>query len=210
MWENATLAQGFPSAVYPTGYDLASQQWPARFVRDPPQQPLSSTPAPMTLPVFQTAAQPARRLPSTEELVQRLIEQSQARVIRRNPSRTGVFSVSASAAHPSLMHQDTTSRPAHNTGPLNSMYWNFLVGEGLYGNLEPSCFSTEGQQKQGAAPLISLEAPDSTTDKFVPCMYSRFLLLVGIVLTCSSRQRCKVTGCPGREVEHARAWSGSV
>ncbi|KAG7059527.1 NADH dehydrogenase (ubiquinone)-like protein [Colletotrichum scovillei] len=167
MWEVAAPAHGFPSAVYSTGHDLASQQWLRRLVRDPPQLPLSSTPAPTILPVFQTAANPSDQLHSTEDSVQRAKEESQGRAIRRNPSRTGVLPASVSAAYPYLMHQDTTGLPAHNPGPLHPMYWDSPGGKHLHGDLDPSSFSTESQQNGGAAPLISLDASDSTTDNFV-------------------------------------------
>ncbi|KAL0767380.1 hypothetical protein CaCOL14_010230 [Colletotrichum acutatum] len=167
MWESATPAHGFPSAVYSTGHDLASPQWPTRLVRDPPQLPLSSTPAPAILPVFQTASNPSGRLHSTGDSVQCAIEESQGRAIRRNPSHTGVLPASVSAAYPYLMHQDTTGLPAHNHGPLNHMYWEFPAGKDPHGDLNSSSFPTEGLQKRGAAPLTSLDAPDSTTDNLV-------------------------------------------
>lgn len=179
MWESATPAHGFPSAVYSTGHDVASQQWLTRLVRDPPQLPLSSTSAPAILPVFQTEANPSGQLHSTEDSAQRAKEESQGRAIRRNPSRTGVLPASVSAAYPYLMHQDTTGLPAHNPGPLHPMYWESPAGKHLHGDLDPSSFSTESQQKRGAAPLISLDASDSTTDNFVSCTLSLFSLLVG-------------------------------
>ncbi|KAI3559050.1 hypothetical protein CABS01_13679 [Colletotrichum abscissum] len=171
MWESATPAHGFPSAVYPTGHDLSSQQWPTRPVRDPPQQPWSSTPAPTTLPVFQIEASPSDPLRSTGDSVQRAIEGSHGCAIRRNPSRTGVLSASVSAAHPSLMLQDTTNLIGHNPGPLNPVHWDYPVGEALHGDRNPSSFSTQSRQIRGEAPLSSLEASDSTTDKFVSSVH---------------------------------------
>ncbi|KAK1637506.1 hypothetical protein BDP81DRAFT_405590 [Colletotrichum phormii] len=160
MWENATLAYSFPSAVYSTNHSLASQQGPARLVIDPSPQPLSSTPAPATLPVFQKTANPPLRVHSTGNHHQHAGGESQGRGICRNPSRTSIFPVVASTVHPSVVHQDT-SLPTHGIGPFNPMLWGARYAAG---RLYPSDSSTVGQQEQDADSSISLDVPTSATD----------------------------------------------